>query len=65
MKHIAIIGAGLSGLTLATQLADIAHITVFEKHVHVSGRMATREHDGYTYDHGAKFLRSSTLHFKG
>ena len=56
MKHIAIIGAGLSGLTLATQLADIAHITVFEKHDHVSGRMATREHDGYTYDHGAQFF---------
>lgn len=56
MKHIAIIGAGLSGLTLATQLADIAHITVFEKHDHVSGRMATREHDGYAYDHGAQFF---------
>lgn len=56
MKQIAIIGAGLSGLTLATQLADIAHITVFEKHGHVSGRMATREHDGDAYDHGAQFF---------
>lgn len=56
MKNIAIIGAGLSGLTLATQLADIANITVFEKHDHVSGRMATREHDGYAYDHGAQFF---------
>lgn len=56
MKQIAIIGAGLSGLTLATQLSDIAHITVFEKHDHVSGRMATREHDGYVYDHGAQFF---------
>lgn len=56
MKKIAIIGAGLSGLTLATQLADIAHITVFEKHHHVSGRMATREHNGFAYDHGAQFF---------
>ncbi len=56
MKHIAIIGAGLSGLTLATQLADIAHITLFEKHDHVSGRMATRVHEGYAYDHGAQFF---------
>lgn len=56
MKHIAIIGAGLSGLALATQLADTAHITIFEKHPHVSGRMATREHDGYAYDHGAQFF---------
>ena len=56
MKHIAIIGAGLSGLTLATQLKDIAHITLFEKHDHVSGRMATRVHEGYAYDHGAQFF---------
>ena len=56
MKQIAIIGAGLSGLTLATQLADVAQITVFEKHGHVSGRMATREHDGIAYDHGAQFF---------
>lgn len=65
MKHIAIIGAGLSGLTLATQLADIAHITVFEKHGHVSGRMATREHDGYAYDHGAQFFTVKHPAFQG
>jgi predicted NAD/FAD-binding protein len=35
MKHIAIIGAELSELTLATQLAGIANITLFEKHDHV------------------------------
>lgn len=56
MKSIAIIGAGLSGLTLATYLSDIANVTVFEKHDHVSGRMATREHDSFAYDHGAQFF---------
>lgn len=56
MKKIAIIGAGLSGLTLARQLADIAQVTVFEKHHRVSGRMATREHEAFAFDHGAQFF---------
>jgi renalase len=56
MKKVAIIGAGLSGLTLAQQLADIAEVTVFEKFHQVSGRMATRAHATYTFDHGAQFF---------
>ena len=39
---IAIIGAGMSGLTLAHELADFAEVTVFEKSKGVGGRMATR-----------------------
>lgn len=41
MKRIAIIGAGLSGLVLARQLASNADITVFEKARGVGGRMST------------------------
>lgn len=56
MKKVAIIGAGLSGLTLAQHLADIAEVTVFEKFHQVSGRMATRVLAPYTFDHGAQFF---------
>ena len=56
MKKIAIIGAGLSGLTLAEHLADIADVTLFEKHHHVSGRMAVRNYAPFVFDHGAQFF---------
>ncbi|MDP3609862.1 MAG: FAD-dependent oxidoreductase [Methylophilus sp.] len=56
MKKVAIIGAGLSGLTLAQHIADIVEVTVFEKFHQVSGRMATRVHAPYTFDHGAQFF---------
>lgn len=56
MKKVAIIGAGLSGLTLAQQIADIAEVTIFEKFNQVSGRMAAREHLPYVFDHGAQFF---------
>ena len=42
MKKIAIIGAGLSGLTAATQLREHAEVTVFEKSRGPGGRMETR-----------------------
>lgn len=54
MKHIAIIGAGMSGLTVANQLNDIATVRVFEKSRGVSGRMSTRYADAYQFDHGAQ-----------
>jgi predicted NAD/FAD-dependent oxidoreductase len=62
--RIAIIGAGLSGLTLATELAPYAEITVFEKSRGVSGRMATRYADPYAFDHGTQFFTTRTPEFK-
>ncbi len=56
MKKVAIIGAGLSGLTLAQQIVDIAEVTIFEKFHQVSGRMAAREHLPFVFDHGAQFF---------
>lgn len=56
MKKVAIIGAGLSGLTLADQISDIAEVTIFEKFNQVSGRMATRKYEPYAFDHGAQFF---------
>ena len=51
MKRIAIIGAGMSGLTVANQLKDIAKVELFEKSRGVSGRMSTRYAESYQFDH--------------
>lgn len=55
-KKIAIIGAGLSGLTLARKLKNSADITIFEKTHSVGGRMSTRISDNYSFDHGAQYF---------
>jgi len=63
MKKIAVIGAGLSGLTAATQLREHAEVTVFEKSRGPGGRMATRYADPYFFDHGAQFFNPKTEEF--
>jgi renalase len=47
MKKMAIIGSGLSGLTLAHLLKDCFEITLFEKARSPGGRLATRRTDPY------------------
>lgn len=54
MKRIAIIGAGMSGLTVANQLKQQTTIELFEKSRGVSGRMSTRYADPFQFDHGAQ-----------
>ena len=56
MKKIAVIGAGLSGLTFAKSLNAKADITVFEKSRGIGGRMATRYAGDYEFDHGAQYF---------
>lgn len=58
MPHrIAIIGAGLAGLTAARNLQDHGHtVTVLEKSRGAGGRMARRRHDGLHFDHGAQYF---------
>lgn len=62
--RIAIIGAGMTGLTLAGALADRAQVTVFEKARGVGGRMATRRSGAWQFDHGTQFFttRSEAFH---
>jgi len=55
-KKIAIIGAGLAGLTLAQRLHQHCDVTVFEKSRGVGGRMTTRHADPFSFDHGAQFF---------
>lgn len=61
---IAIIGAGLSGLTLAHGLASKADITVFEKSKGVGGRLSTRYTDSYQFDHGAQYFTARSKAFQ-
>lgn len=64
MTRIAIIGAGISGLTLASRLHEQADVVVFEKSRGVGGRMATRRIDTFHFDHGAQFFTARSQAFR-
>lgn len=61
---IAIIGAGLAGLTLANRLVAHHQVTVLEKARGPGGRMSTRRAEPYAFDHGAQYFTAETLDFK-
>ncbi|ART80734.1 NAD(P)/FAD-dependent oxidoreductase [Oceanisphaera avium] len=61
--RIAIIGAGLAGLTLARELNSIADISLFEKARGLGGRMSTRRNDTHQWDHGAQFFTARSRAF--
>jgi renalase len=63
-KRIAIVGAGISGLTIAQKLKDHADIVVYEKSRGVGGRMSTRYADPFYFDHGTQFFTARTLAFQ-
>lgn len=55
--RVAVIGAGLSGLTLARFLTETGFpVKVFDKGRSPAGRMSTRRKDEGTYDHGAQYF---------
>jgi renalase len=64
MKKVAIIGAGMAGLALASQLQSWADVTVFEKSRGVGGRLATRREAGFAFDHGAQFFTARAASFR-
>lgn len=53
-KHVAVIGAGFSGLTAACELRRLGYdVTVFEKHDQVGGRARTfTSPEGFSFDMG-------------
>ena len=56
-RHIAIVGAGIAGITCARTLVQAGHhVTVFEKSKGAGGRMATRETEFGGFDHGAQYF---------
>ncbi|KAF0852380.1 mitochondrial FAD-dependent oxidoreductase [Andalucia godoyi] len=59
--RLAIVGAGVSGLSAAYALRaskSVTQIEVFEKSRGFSGRAATRRKNGASYDHGANYFYS-------
>ena len=63
-QKIAIIGAGISGLTIAQKLAANNQVTIFDKSRGIGGRMATRRVDDFHFDHGAQFFTAKSEEFK-
>lgn len=64
VTRIAVIGAGLAGLTIARDLSDCAEVSVFEKSSGVGGRMATRYAGDFEFDHGAQFFTARSAAFR-
>lgn len=62
---VAIIGAGMAGLTCAQDLAQCGmDVVVFDKGRGLGGRMATRRTDGsFQFDHGTQYLSSHSAGF--
>lgn len=57
IKQVAVVGAGLAGLTCARQLTGAGFaVTVFEKSRGVGGRLSTRRVDWATFDHGTQYF---------
>lgn len=65
MTRVVVIGAGLSGLVAARELATAgADVTVLERGRSPGGRMATRRIGDATFDHGAQFFTVRTPAFE-
>ena len=62
-RRVAIVGAGVAGLTAARQLAGSFDVTVLDKARGVGGRLATRRIGDATVDHGAQFITTHTTEF--
>ena len=63
-KKVAVIGAGIAGLTCARKLATSGvEVRIFDKGRRVGGRMATRRQQGRQLDHGAQFFTARGPHF--
>ena len=65
MKRIAIIGAGIAGLSCAQSLQALGHqVSLFEKSRGVSGRASTRRLPEGDCDHGAQYFTAADSRFK-
>jgi len=62
--RIAVIGAGLAGISFANALTERATVSVFEKSRGIGGRMATRYAGIYEFDHGAQYFTAREPAFR-
>lgn len=64
-RTIAIIGAGMAGLSCAQVLISQGHhVQLFEKSRGVGGRMSTRSYEQWACDHGAQYFTASDSAFQ-
>ena len=64
-RQIAVLGAGLSGLSCAHALqTQGVHVTVLDKSRGPGGRMSTRRADGWQCDHGAQCFTANDPAFR-
>ena len=57
VKSVAIIGAGISGITCAAALSlHVDRVTVYEKYANAGGRMASRRIREYDFDIGTQYF---------
>lgn len=64
-RSIAIIGAGLAGLSCAQALVERGHhVNIFEKSRGVGGRMSTRSFETWACDHGAQYFTATDPAFQ-
>ena len=62
---VAVIGAGLAGLSCATALrAAGLDVQVFDKSRGPAGRMSTRRGEGWSCDHGAQYFTARDPRFQ-
>lgn len=62
-RRVAVVGAGVAGLTAARRLTRSFEVAVFDKGRGVGGRLATRRIGDATFDHGAQFITTHTPDF--
>jgi len=63
-SDIAVVGAGMAGLSCATRLTALGHrVEIFEKSRGVSGRMSTRRTATWECDHGAQYFTARNSDF--
>ncbi len=63
--HVAVIGAGMSGLVCSRTLLDSGHrVRVFDKARGPGGRMATRRDGDLRFDHGAQYFTARDPRFR-
>jgi renalase len=64
-RRVAVVGAGIAGLSCATHLQALGfEVEVFEKSRGPSGRMSTRQGQGWSVDHGAQYFTARDPLFK-
>lgn len=63
MPKIAIIGAGIAGLSAARTLTKHCDVTVFEKSRGLGGRLSTRYASPFEFDHGVQYFTAENPSF--